>query len=349
MANQTFWVQVVVWLSGTWKTKNEFQKAYKWKQERIKSGRKHIIIANVPYDFVDIFYSSNKDLKNIWDWIYKYIKDTNDPATLWLLDIPDIYWIMDEAHQYFFSRDFKNIDANAVKVTPQIRKRFIELTVITQNVWQLDLFFRRLSEYTVEYTHGNFLYHAVRNVYYNKLVAPNDLWDVTQAELVDTKNIPKKKWYNLLSKYLPWWNIDYKPFFQQEYLTEFVICPDDDRLFYGMWFHRNEPVDRNRYMTYEDFYQIMNVQLDKDYIESEQNKREEQRLQRILSNVDTPSNDVLSEEEWQIEKQSWFVSRKLWEADWRKNNQESWIISEIPEAVSDNQHKEHQNNRKPRI
>lgn len=139
-----YWLRIVTWEYWSWKTRYSFQSAFEWK----KNNPDWILIANLDYDFVDFYFNSKKDLDFVLKDLVKYIYDTNDTEELKKnFDFPPIKLIIDEAHLYFFARDFKTFTKDALLVLTQCRKRELWVDFITQEFWQLDVFIRRLAPF----------------------------------------------------------------------------------------------------------------------------------------------------------------------------------------------------------
>ena len=144
---QWYWLRLITGAFGIWKTKNVFQSAYLWK----KDNPEGILISNIKYDFVDILFNSKKDFDFIMKDIVQYIRDTNNYDELKKsIDFPPIKIIVDEAHLYLFAREFKSFTKDLLLVLTQCRKRDISIDFITQELWQIDVFIRRLCPY-IEY------------------------------------------------------------------------------------------------------------------------------------------------------------------------------------------------------
>ena len=68
---------------------------------------KNFIIANVPYKFVDLFYSKAEELYKIIENLEKWIYSTNEDVENYFYSMNEyknIVLIVDEAHLYFNSR-----------------------------------------------------------------------------------------------------------------------------------------------------------------------------------------------------------------------------------------------------
>ena len=210
-----YWVKFVVWDFWAWKTKNLFQFGYLWKKE----NPNWILIANIPYDFVDIPFDSKDDFDVLFKDLVEYIRDTNSVEFLkqWK-EFPPILILCDEAHEYIFSRDFKNLTKDFVLVLTQCRKRSIEINCISQRLTQVDVFLRRLV----------WLFHVFKNVWNPKF------WITKQMikECIDpeSNNIDDDLAYDTLESCVilpatrnPILNKKLTPYFEQKYLTYYVV------------------------------------------------------------------------------------------------------------------------------
>lgn len=139
-----YWIRTITWYYWTWKTKNTFQGAYLWKQ----NNPDWVLISNLDYDFTDFYFNSKRDLGWVLKDLVKYIYDTNNSEDLKKnFDFPPIRLVVDEAHLYFFARKFKDFTDDALLVLTQCRKRELWIDFITQELWQLDIFIRRVSPF----------------------------------------------------------------------------------------------------------------------------------------------------------------------------------------------------------
>lgn len=149
MFGQGYWLKLITWTFGAGKTKNVYQSAFLWKQE----NPHWLIISNLNYSFVDIYFDDKTDFGFLMEYLVKYIQETNDPVALKKnFDFPPIKVIVDEAHLYLFSRDFKTFWSDQLLVLTQCRKRSISIDFITQELWQIDVFIRRLITYVHHFT-----------------------------------------------------------------------------------------------------------------------------------------------------------------------------------------------------
>lgn len=210
-----YWVKFVVWDFWAWKTKNLFQFWYLWKKE----NPNWILIANIPYDFVDIFFDSKDDFDCLMKDLVQYIRDTNSVEFLKQgKEFPPILILWDEIHEYLFSRDFKNFSKDVVLVLTQCRKRSIEINCISQRLTQVDVFLRRLV----------WLFHVFKNVGNPKFgitkqmikecIDPesNNIDDDLAYETLETCIILPAVRHPVLKKRL-------SSYFEQKYLTYYVV------------------------------------------------------------------------------------------------------------------------------
>lgn len=210
-----------------WKTKNVFQNAYLWKKE----NPKWLLIANVPYDFVDIYFSSKDDLNKVLMYLKRYIEETNivEFMKAWY-KIP-IKLIIDEWHIYYFARDFKALDKEILLILTQCRKRRISIDIITQELRQIDVFMRNLSPYVYWYN-DIFLWVRKQSVFY----MPNgDVTNVTdeKVEEIDKEFLMPDRWQKLFNRGL-------QTFFDQRFLTYHIIW---------LWSHFQ--------LSYDEFYDYL--------------------------------------------------------------------------------------------
>ena len=113
-----FGMRLITWTFWAGKTKNTFQEAFLRKQQ----NPDWIIISNVPYkdldwnSLVDISFNSKQDLKTLLEHLYRYLQDTNHTEYLQDMLFVPIKIIVDEAHLYYFSRDFKAFDMEMMTI-----------------------------------------------------------------------------------------------------------------------------------------------------------------------------------------------------------------------------------------
>lgn len=222
-------LKIITWDFWTWKTKNLYQDAFL----RKKKFPDWLLIANIPYDFVDLHFSSKEDLDKIIEYISLYIEKTNTTDRFKAKDFPLIRIIIDEAHLYFFSRDFKAMNKTALLILTQCRKRYIQVDFITQELAQLDVFMRRLMPYVMNYERRLFGFQRA-TMYYFKVAEVSDIGDEMQVEEIESEYIRPDFVQKRFNKGL-------EDYFSQRYLTYYVI-----------W--------KNRVLadyTFEDFYALI--------------------------------------------------------------------------------------------
>lgn len=145
-----------MWVGKSFKT---FLKAFYLSKKK----KPPLIIANVPYPFVNIFFESQADLDLLLNYFLKYMTLTNELNILsvFFMKFRPIYFILDESHLYYFSTDVIKIfwwDKWAISrlIYTQLRKRFISVHFITQVYAQLASVLRRLVPFVTYYF--NFLW-----------------------------------------------------------------------------------------------------------------------------------------------------------------------------------------------
>jgi len=214
--NTYFWqwygLRLITWSFGAWKTKNVFQSAYLWK----KDNPEGILISNLKYDFVDFYFDSKKDFDFILKDLVQYIRDTNDFAELHKnFDFPPIKMIVDEAHLYLFARDFKAFTKDLLLVLTQCRKREISIDFITQELWQIDVFIRRLCPY-IEYFEEKPLGLTKQSIFYCLDSDCTSMRDENAFEEIESS-------YLLPFKRGPYFKPILKNYYEQRFLTKYVI------------------------------------------------------------------------------------------------------------------------------
>lgn len=235
--NLMFWidygVKFIIWIFGSWKTKNTFLFAYKWKLE----NPNWILIANIPYSFVDVPFDSKADFLCVFKDLVQYVRDTNDVEFLkQRKKFVPILFIVDEAQDYLFNRDFKNLSEEVRLLLTQCRKRKIEIDFISQKLSQVDVFLKRLT----------WIFHEYKIIW-------KPSWDIRKEYIKDCINVDSndidnpndysiEDWSILLpSKFSVLFNKDLNNYFEQSYLTNYVVwwkdvyCDADDLSLLNKW------------------------------------------------------------------------------------------------------------------
>lgn len=246
--NINFWdwygLKLITGTFWAWKTKFTFLKAFLWK----KLHPEWILIANMPYDFVDIPFDSVKDFRFVLRDLCQYIRDTNSPEFLktWF---PPIKFITDEAHIYLFARDFKNFTKDSLILLTQCRKRELWVDFITQELWQIEVFIRRLCPYIQYYQEAFRLWKDTvfvkESILYSKDVEQTTITNENWFEEVDYSFLLPFNWTARLKKKL------LTPYFDQKYLTYYVVWSTD------VYSNDTDIEDDKVSHNYENFVKLM--------------------------------------------------------------------------------------------
>ena len=207
-----YWLRLITGDFWSWKTKNVFQSAFLWK----KKNPHWILISNMNYDFVDFHFNTKKDFDFILRDLVQYILDTNSIDDLKSsIDFPPIKIIVDEAHLYLFARDFKWFTKDILLVLTQCRKRDISVDFITQELWQIDVFIRRLCPY-IEYFKKLPFWFTRQSIFYSLDVEWTSMHDEEMFDEIEFSYLfPFSRW--------PIFDKSVKDFYAQKYLTKHVI------------------------------------------------------------------------------------------------------------------------------
>lgn len=152
MRSRDHWCFVYFWNFGAWKTL--------WvSQETIleKEKKPTFVISNNPYYYSDLYYSTRKELEVIINHLERFATETNFDLLNYfntLNNQKNIVVIIDEWHLYFDSRHFSSKSPMIEKIwliLTQSRKRKIKFKIITQRPSSIDIRFRKLADYIVEY------------------------------------------------------------------------------------------------------------------------------------------------------------------------------------------------------
>lgn len=231
-----------MWNFGSWKTFGTYLEA--WRLDK----RFTYIIANVPYSFVDHYYSTTEDLLQVFEVLDEYCKITNEDLENYYDSrngIKDILLIVDEAHLYLGARESltKASILNKLKlIFTQCRKRKIRIVFITQRLTQIDIYVRRLSDYVEEYNLRNVfgLELDKKSVYLNK-------WDVVdietdqsvkftndgQAQTIKEETLIHSEYFSPLTSFLEFFALFdkwYRKLIKEEHQTYHVCGSEDPRV-----------------------------------------------------------------------------------------------------------------------
>ena len=209
---QWYWLRLITWSFGAWKTKNVFQSAFLRKRD----NPDWLLISNLKYDFVDIYFDSKKDFDFVLKDLVQYIRDTNKYDELKKsFDFPPIKIIVDEAHLYLFARDFKSFTKDILLVLTQCRKREISIDFITQELWQIDVFIRRLCPY-IEYFEEKPLWLTKQSIFYSLDAENTSMRNEGAFEEIESS-------YLLPFSRGPYFKPILKQYYEQKFLTKRVI------------------------------------------------------------------------------------------------------------------------------
>lgn len=284
---QWYWLRLITWSFGAWKTKNVFQSAFLWK----KDNPDWLLISNLKYDFVDIYFDSKKDFDFILKDLVQYIRDTNDFDDLKKsIDFPPIKIIVDEAHLYLFSRDFKGFTKDILLVLTQCRKREISIDFITQELWQIDVFIRRLCPY-IEYFEEKPIWLTKQSILYSLDAEGTSMRNEESFEEIESSYLlPFSRW--------PIFKPILKDYYSQKYLTKRVIWwnnvyytseSEDDKISYNYDVFKSKMFDKiMKYRTplppkksiIDLLFKKSDPELDKKIIESQK-----EMIQKLLKYV----------------------------------------------------------------
>lgn len=234
-----FGVSAIMGSFGSMKTFSEFL-AMEW-----YSPDTTFVIANVPYDRVDWFYSTESDLREVFKVLDDWCIYTNTNIKKYWFErkkYKDIFVIVDEAHRYFDSRSslikWNNMES-IHNVLTQCRKRNIRFVAITQRLPSIDIRIRRLSDYVEEYKRVSFLgLYGVRHTVYENRWDIADIQTDSTVRLATSDNVNNiKEDSKLYSEfYTPWtmflqlsmlFNKSFRSI-SREYYNTYFICGLND-------------------------------------------------------------------------------------------------------------------------
>lgn len=178
-----FWVYSVMGNFGSGKTFWTFLEISQLEKE------KNFIIANVPYKFVDLFYSEAQELYQILDHLEAWVYGTNNDIftyyfTKW--SFKNIVLVVDEAHLYFNARKWDKwglMERLDILLT-QCRKRNIKIFFISQRLKRVDINIRRMTDFVIRYKLRRipilWIQWSMKTIYENE-------WDLADIQGDDSK------------------------------------------------------------------------------------------------------------------------------------------------------------------
>lgn len=162
--NTLFWSTMITWNFGAWKTFWTFAEIY----SQVDKDKDYLVIANIPYKVVDIYYNSWSDFCKVIDHMYYYFTYSNYEIDK-INKYKKIIFVMDEAHLYFPSRQAmdktrKDIWNKVNVVITQCRKRQVKFYIITQRAQKVDIEFRRLADFIWFYKFNRFFWLPINRL-----------------------------------------------------------------------------------------------------------------------------------------------------------------------------------------
>lgn len=188
MSRNNYWVYIVTWLYGWWKTYNS---------NGLLKINKHVLnITNFSCQGADLQFRSLEDLIQILDAIYRFKLNPENRKHR-------IHIICDEWALYFDARNFKNFPAKFLPFLVQLRKLNVRFDIIVQNLNMIDVNFRRVCYEVRRYRNFWFFF---KSELFTLLDEGWNLDDPLKARLEYTRfHLPpsfKKIWNNIAWPYL---------------------------------------------------------------------------------------------------------------------------------------------------
>jgi len=214
-----YWLRIVTWEYWSWKTySNSLENKEYWKQGIF-------IISNVCNSFVDLLFNSRLDLERIFTFLITYAEITNNQEFIETWFRP-ISFNIDEVHKYFFSRTFeKNINEENLMVITQLRKRSILWNLITQELAQLDVFFRRLTWWIIKRFYPFLWFLRLYRIYYVSNPEETQLEDETKSKLI-------KRGFYLAPNFLLFLNKNRRELYKEKWVSKIIVWFEDKLIDY---------------------------------------------------------------------------------------------------------------------
>jgi len=196
-------------------------KTYKNSLENKKYSENWVfIISNISNSYVDIVFNSSFDLERIFTYLITYAEITNNKEFIenWFRPIS---FNIDEVHKYFFSRTFdKNISEEKLMVITQLRKRSILGNLITQELAQLDIFFRRLTWWIIKRYYEWLGFVRFRKLFYVSNPEETNLEDETKSKLI-------KRWLYLAPNFLLLLSKNRREMYKEKWVSKIIVGFED--------------------------------------------------------------------------------------------------------------------------
>lgn len=189
MISKQYGVYSVMGNFGSWKTFWTFLEISQLNKEE------NFIIANVPYKFVDLFYSKPEELYRIVESVEEWVKRTNNDVLAYYFSrryYKNIVIVVDEAHLYFNARkwDKGGLMERLDIILTQCRKRNIKIFFISQRLKRVDINIRRMTDFVIRYKKRSipilWIQRSTRSVYENE-------WDLADIQGDDSKTYVMNK------------------------------------------------------------------------------------------------------------------------------------------------------------
>jgi hypothetical protein len=150
----------------------------------------------------------------------KYAEITNNKEFIQSWFRP-ISFNIDEAHNYFFSRSFeKNINVDNLMVSTQVRKRQILISFLTQELAQLDVFFRRLAWWKIKKYYSWLWFIRFWKLFYVPNPENTNLEDETEAQI-------KKRWVYLAPHFLTFLSKQRRDMIPEKWVSKIIVWYTD--------------------------------------------------------------------------------------------------------------------------
>ena len=145
---KNYWLNIITWNFGSWKTFWLWTELYKQKEENPNV----CIISNVPRSITDIYYNSINDFQTVLEHLYMFFEETNENFETYNATWKDIILVMDESQIYFPARWYADKKQKELReiltiILTQCRKRYTKIYCAVQRTKMLDINFRRLADY----------------------------------------------------------------------------------------------------------------------------------------------------------------------------------------------------------